>query len=181
MWLIPKIIENLRESILTQARKDLFESGYAGLNMRKIALLCKSATGTVYNYFPSKDILVANIVLEDWQKTTAEIADEIAQCQDVDTGLLSVYSLILSFNNLYRKIFDESSLTPFNFSYSEKHLLLREQISGFIRTVLEKNNVKSNAFIPVFLAESFLTGSTQQWSFDDLLPIINKLIKGETL
>ena len=63
---MPKIIENLREILLAASRTLLLEEGYRALTMRQVAGLCHVAVGTVYNYFPSKDMLAAHILLEDW-------------------------------------------------------------------------------------------------------------------
>ena len=62
---MPKIIENLREILLAASRTLLLEEGYRALTMRQVAGLCHVAVGTVYNYFPSKDMLDAHILLED--------------------------------------------------------------------------------------------------------------------
>ena len=53
---MPKIIENLLENLLAETRRELLDSGYESINIRTIAKNCHTAVGTVYNYFPSKDI-----------------------------------------------------------------------------------------------------------------------------
>ena len=64
---MPKKIENLKDMILQDARIILKKQGYEQLAIRKVANDCHIAVGTVYNYFPSKEMLAAYVMLEDWQ------------------------------------------------------------------------------------------------------------------
>lgn len=64
---MPKIINNLEENILSAARRLVAEQGYAAVTMRAIAKECGIAVGTFYNYYPSKDAMLAACLLHDWQ------------------------------------------------------------------------------------------------------------------
>lgn len=173
---IPKIIENLRERFLAQTRKELFENGYADVNIRRIAKACDSATGTVYNYFKSKDMLIANVVLEDWKDTIIKIENGVSECDSISSGLRIIYEGILSFNDMYRKIFSESRAFPLSASYPEKHTLLCAQISEYIKRVLLKYGNAQEDFTYVFISESFLTGSIRRWEYEKLEPVIKKIL-----
>ena len=63
---MPKIIPELRTSLIQAARKSLLESELHDINVRKIARECGTAVGTVYNYFPSKEALIAESMMGDW-------------------------------------------------------------------------------------------------------------------
>ncbi|MBQ3897679.1 MAG: helix-turn-helix transcriptional regulator, partial [Clostridia bacterium] len=63
---MPKIIANLEDTIIEQANIQLFEKGYSDMTMRSVAEACGIAVGTVYNYYKSKDMMVAKIMLRDW-------------------------------------------------------------------------------------------------------------------
>ena len=65
---MPKIIENLRDQLLQEARKQIAERGYTGTTIRSVAGACGVGVGTVYNYFSSKEMLIAAFMMEDWQK-----------------------------------------------------------------------------------------------------------------
>lgn len=56
---MPKILENIRELLLQEAKRQVFENGYSSLTIRSVAGACGIGVGTVYNYFESKDALVA--------------------------------------------------------------------------------------------------------------------------
>ena len=64
---MPKIIENVREQLLSEAKKQIAELGYSKTTIRSVAKACGLGTGTVYNYFPSKDMLIATVMAEDWK------------------------------------------------------------------------------------------------------------------
>ena len=70
---MPKIIENLREKLLFEARRQIEEHGYAETTIRSIAKACGVGTGTVYNYFSSKDMLIASFMVEDWQNCLGQM------------------------------------------------------------------------------------------------------------
>ena len=75
---MPKIIENLRERLLKEARAQSRQAGYDSLTMRGVAQACGVGVGTLYNYCPSKDVLVASFVAEDWHSVMANVFSESA-------------------------------------------------------------------------------------------------------
>ena len=75
---MPKIIENLESRILAEARKQIEASGYGALTIRSVAKECGVGIGTVYNYFPSKDALVASYMLQDW-KSCLEVITRVSR------------------------------------------------------------------------------------------------------
>lgn len=88
---MPKIIENLRETLLAASRTLLLEEGYRALTMRQVAGLCHVAVGTVYNYFPSKDMLAAHILLEDWNDLLRSLQKKVNAAPAPMDGLEAVF------------------------------------------------------------------------------------------
>ena len=76
---MPRIIENPQEIILEHALRILEEQGYDALNMRNIARSCGIATGTIYNYFPTKQDLLLQMMSSYWEQ----------QYQTIDTVINS--------------------------------------------------------------------------------------------
>jgi AcrR family transcriptional regulator len=58
--------ENRRQEILNAARKVFFESGYGGASMPRIAEEAELAPGTLYLYFPSKEALYVELLLDGY-------------------------------------------------------------------------------------------------------------------
>lgn len=65
---MPKTIDDPRQEILKQAKIILLEEGYKGLNMRTVAKECGFAVGTIYNYFSTKDDLLAQLMGDYWEE-----------------------------------------------------------------------------------------------------------------
>src|SRR5687767_9223907 len=61
-------------SMLDAAARLLARSGYAALTTNHVAKAAGVAIGSLYEYFPSKDVIVAEVV----RRTVAEVAREIA-------------------------------------------------------------------------------------------------------
>ena len=99
---MPKIIENLREELLAEAKKQIAERGYKNTTIRSVAAECGIAVGTVYNYFKSKDMLIASFILVDWLECVRSIA---AQPKDakmtVDSDAMKALRKTYIENNTY--------------------------------------------------------------------------------
>ncbi len=99
---MPKIIPGLQEKILDNAQRLLFEEGYEALTVRKVASDCGIATGTFYNYYKSKDELVAHIMLRDWKQALQEMSVLAKGCHDLSRGLNGFVEIIHEFIRKYR-------------------------------------------------------------------------------
>ena len=169
---MPKIIENLRDQLLQEARRQIAEQGYSGTTIRSVAGACGVGVGTVYNYFPSKEMLVAAFMMEDWQKQLDAMA---ALPKDQPEALLrGVYEALCSYAEGHRDLFsDEGAAKAISLGFTPRHRMLREQLTGFILPVCQGDNA---AFTAAFLAESLISWTMEGIPFDTLYPVIHKLI-----
>jgi AcrR family transcriptional regulator len=55
-----------KEDILARCRELVSESGAGSLNMREVARRCGVASGSIYNYFPSKEALLSAVTESVW-------------------------------------------------------------------------------------------------------------------
>ena len=92
---MPKILDSMREQLLLTARKQIEENGYANTTIRSVATECRIAVGTVYNYFASKDMLVATFISEDW-RACMDAVRSYGQ-EDAETHLRHVYDALRGF------------------------------------------------------------------------------------
>ncbi|MBO5500763.1 MAG: TetR/AcrR family transcriptional regulator [Clostridia bacterium] len=169
---MPKIIENLRDQLLQEARKQIAERGYTGTTIRSVAGACGVGVGTVYNYFSSKEMLIAAFMMEDWQKQLDAMA---ALPKDQPEALLrGVYEALCTYAAGHQDLFsDEGAAKAISLGFAPRHRMLREQLTGFILPICKGDNA---AFTAAFIAESLISWTMEGTSFDTLYPVIDKLI-----
>ncbi|MBN2375800.1 MAG: helix-turn-helix transcriptional regulator [Sedimentisphaerales bacterium] len=67
-----------RESILAAARKVFWQQGYAGTTIPQIAGVAELAPGTIYLYFPSKDALYVELLMEGYDILLGRLKEQVA-------------------------------------------------------------------------------------------------------
>ena len=167
---MPKIIENLPQRLADEARRQIEESGFSAMTVRSVAKACGVGVGTVYNYFLSKDDLLARYMLADWYRCVEAVqaaskischADPVARC---------IYDQLRQFAARHQNILqDKEAIAGFSASFSRYHKILRRQLAQ----PLEK--FCSSAFAAEFIAESLLTWTLTGTSFDEIFGMIEKL------
>lgn len=104
---MPKVIENLRETIILEAKNILLTQGFKNVSIREIAKNCNIGTGTFYNYFSTKEDLVAEIFREDWKKVS-NLVDELKHTEEpCKEKFRKIYISIEMFVSSYISIFYE--------------------------------------------------------------------------
>ena len=167
---MPKIIENVREALLNEAKKQINEQGYENTTVRSVAKGCGIAVGTVYNYFKSKDILIASFILQDWWECTNRIA--AYPKEDRRAYLKFIHSSLIDFQKKHKKLFtDRSAVKVFNTAISERHTQLREQLADLIMAI------STDRFTSEYVAEAMLCWAMAGKSFDEIYPLLPEKIK----
>ena len=173
---MPKIIEGAKEMILECTRKHLSETGYTSLSLRLIAKECHLGVGTIYNYFPSKDDLVAQIMLEDWLKCLAEMDRHIDTAIDAETGLLHIYQDLKNYCIQYESLFKEAESSAH--VVSSRHDLLVSQMKERIQKLLIQFDHDDD--YSILLAELMLISATKNTIHDEhFKKAIHQLLRKE--
>lgn len=152
---MPKIIPNVREKILEYTKTALLRGDSADLTVGKIAQACNIATGTVFNYFPSKDDIFATILIEDWHSVSAEMKEACQKATKGGEGVTIIYEGIKSFCKRY-----ESAWTNYranasvHFTMRDRHVMLRKQIIELLRLVDELSSIEEGKL--TIIAEEIL-------------------------
>ena len=167
---MPKIIENVREQLLAEAKKQIAERGYANTTIRSVAGACGIGVGTVYNYFPSKDELLATYLLRDWNTCIAAIGEAGAAAQTPEPVLRCIHGQLWAYAQRHQAIFrDEGAAASFAGSFGRYHGLLRHQLAVPVRKFCGSD------FTAEFIAESLLTWTMAGKPFDEIYGMISKL------
>ena len=167
---MPKIIENVREQLLAEAKKQICERGYANTTIRSVASACGLGIGTVYNYFRSKEMLIAGFVLEDWKVHLCEMRE--LPTDDPHGLLYGIYDSLVRFAKENETLFSDADAAKHAVIGSgARHRMLRGQIAAFILPICDSE------LCAEFLAQSLISWSMEGLDFEALYPLLEKNIK----
>lgn len=173
---MPKIVENLRNNLLDEAKKQVLESGYSTMTIRSVASACGVGVGTVYNYFPSKDMLVASFMLDDWQLCMEVICSCCEKEKAPENVLLPLYQQLRKFMDKYSVLFqDESAEVSFAPAFQKRHKQLRDQIAEPLLKICGKQQKVSAEFLAEFVAESMLTWTLAGRGYEEISSVLLQL------
>ena len=167
---MPKIIENLKERLIAEAQKQIEENGYGAVTIRSVAKGCGVGVGTVYNYFPSKEALVATHLLEDWNQCVAAIGVTSANSDSPRPVAQCIYDHLKAFAGRHIAVFgDAAAASGFSGSASQYHSLLLDQLAQPLRCFCNSD------FAAQFVAEALLTWTMANKDFEEIYNIIGKI------
>jgi AcrR family transcriptional regulator len=167
---MPKIIENLQSRLMEEVRRQIEEGGYSAMTIRSVAQKCGVGVGTVYNYYPSKDALLAAYLLSDWSQCVFAI-NAVSTYSDTPTPVLKcIYDQLCGFARRHAAIFrDDAAASAFAGSFSRYHGLLRSQLASPLRKFCESD------FMSEFIAEALLSWTMAGKDFQEIYGMIHKL------
>lgn len=173
---MPKIIENVQEKLLAEARRQVLEEGYSSMTIRSVAKACQVGVGTVYNYYDSKDMLVASFMLDDWMAHKKIIETGCMENDSPEVVLRCIYDELCRFTEKYATVFrDESAERSFASSFQQRHKMLRRQIAAPLLYICKKQSKVEPEFLAEFLAESLLTWSQSNCTFEEIGGVLLQL------
>lgn len=172
---MPKRIDNLKEIILEEAKRQVMENGYSKTTIRSVAQGCNIGIGTMYNYFKSKDDLISSFMLDDWKNCVQEMTS--LDTADAKQFLGRIQEILSGFATRYRKIFnDPEAIKSYASVFAERHVQLRAKIGSIIQPVCPRGKVSDDSFLAEHVAESILRWTMAGEPFDKQYEIIKLLI-----
>lgn len=173
---MPKIIENIRERLLTEAKKQVQEFGYSAMTIRSVASACGVGIGTVYNYFPSKDMLIASFMIEDWMVCIQKISEGMKDAESVKYALYCMYQELLNYKEKYTRLFsDENAEESYAVYWLQRHRLLCEQLAEPVKKWTCNQDRVDGTFLAEFIAENMLSLTMEGKDFDLIASVILQL------
>ena len=143
---MPKVIENLRGTIILEAKNILLTQGFKDLNIRQIAKSCNIGTGTFYNYFSTKEELVSEIFRDDWNKVSS-LVDKLKRTEEpCKEKFRKIYVSIDMFVSSYISIFYEIATLNGNdhkCTESNRYDVLYTKLSELLDIEKTKGNIIS--------------------------------------
>lgn len=92
---MPKIVDHdqYRRDLLHKSFDLFAEKGYA-ITMRQIAQGLGVSTGTLYHYFPSKEALFEQLVLEQFEQDLLRVTDELKQADTLTARIEAGFQFV---------------------------------------------------------------------------------------
>ncbi len=169
---MPKIIEDLKQKLLFETRRQIDENGYGSLTVRSVAKAAGVGVGTVYNYFASKDMLIAHLVLADWQIMLDSLRKN-NEGKNLKESLRCIYDCLVEFTKKYHALFSDSDAKKaYSTAFTDRHRLLRRQLAELIMPLCEGKNADTG-FYAEFVIEALLAWSLEGKSFDNIVSALN--------
>ncbi len=178
---MPKVIENIRETILQTAKNTLLSDGYDRLSLRGVARLCNIAVGTIYNYYPSKLALIVAIMLDDWTEQTERFKKACANAESAEDGIKSIFLNLREFVLLYQDVWNMSmhikEVRDEMLNGRSRRQMLIEQLVDVIRTLLDRFEISYDSFLPHFITTSLLTYIIEpDFDYEQLNEVFKKIL-----
>ncbi|OPX44023.1 putative HTH-type transcriptional regulator YvdT [Ruminiclostridium hungatei] len=184
---MPKNLTNVKEDILAVTRQMIKETGYSELNIRNIAARCGVATGTVYNYYSSKNQIIAEILLNEWNLMLRRVDQSTRHSAPRIDKLKIIYDELNNFMiNVHGKWFqthpventEEMNVSKLN----EKRKLLRNQISEKVLALVQpaaekKQHSREAVDISDIIAHVLISYSNEEAEFSRLKPALAALLE----
>lgn len=172
---MPKIIPELREALIHAAKERILTSDSHDITIREIASDCNTAVGTVYNYFSSKDELLAAVMLEDWLNVIGQVNAAAAVSASFDDGVRAIDASLRGFVETYRPIW--RSYTGGYGIIGEHHARLVGQIEDAVKSLAIRHKRSFTADEITVVSEMLIIISQRTTAeLERALPIIRKII-----
>ena len=173
---MPKIIENVRGMLLEEAQKQIVENGYETVTIRSIAKGCGLGLGTFYNYFKSKDMLIATLLLDDWKCRITKIKENYADESNPMIIVRALHDEVNNFITVHQNIFTApSAIKSFSITGPGYHKFVRNQVAEPIKKSCELAGLENADFLSLFVAESVVTWTVAKKDYSEIEAIVSKL------
>ena len=168
-----------KDKILESAKNRLLQTSVETFSMRNIARDCNISPGTIYNYFPDKNALIAAIMIEDWHKALSEMETGVNAAGSFSEGLEKIYNAITGFAGQYLKVWSGYQDTGNYVSiHGRRHRELIDEINRNTRKLLIRFADEDALTISRLLSESILTTSLhEEITLNELLAYGNYIVK----
>ncbi len=176
-----------RKRIL-EAAKSLFRSkGFEQATTRDIAREAHIATGTLFNYFASKEAVVVELASQGFEKAQRDFVKNRRSGAEIEEELFALVGAQLRFLRPIRKFVRpllDSSLTPATISQAnEENRSLRADLTEQFAAVLtdhgieEPSSVALNLFWALYVGVLTFWGSDKSPKQEDTLALLDQSLR----
>ena len=169
---MPKIIENLKQRLMDETGRQLATVGYGDTTVRSVAAACGVGIGTVYNYFHSKDALVAACLLEDWKGCMEKIQAASAAAKTPKPVAKCICEQLRAFSSRHAALFDTARAAGADVDeIGRYHAQLRFRLAAPLRRFC------SDDFTAQFAAEALLVWTMEGRDFESIYALVGRVLE----
>lgn len=136
--LMPKIITDVKNTLLEQSKQLVIESGLKSLTMRALSERTEIAVGTIYNYFPTKKHLVLQLMEQYWYDFLSEIDLIEKKSYNVFDALKSTYLRLEALTNRFIEVFLKDFTDGYDSDSKARSNLFTEKLIKKVENLLIK-------------------------------------------
>jgi len=187
---LPKLIDDPRQEILRQAKIIIVNDGFKGLNMRAVAKECSFAVGTIYNYFPTKDHLLAQLMADYWEEYYEVLENIDEEALDLLPKLRKMYEQLEIFLNTFLETWLQMNREP-HYQHSKAGFKRKEDFTEKLilkmKRIIEQENIMGCDLISFevttyeiskFIISNFLMmAQMKQFDYNSFEKILRALLK----
>lgn len=175
---MPKILENVKETLLAEGSELLLGNGYVNLNIRDVAKNSGIAVGTFYNYFSNKDELVREIILNSWMKILIHIDALPSSEEPLENKLFTLSRYLDGFFKIYSGVFEAMIVSNENQCPREKIFShLYSVVENIIDTSIDKGEINpslsSYKISKILVPTMFYLPKDKDLTFEEFYSILN--------
>ena len=175
---MPKIIENLRERLLAEARLQVNQLGYGQITVRGIASACGVGVGTVYNYFPSKEALIAEAMMSDWLECSRSMRKDAKAEDQPMNAIRATAAALWKFTSRYQPMWKQyADERKSMHSLEIRHNQIIAEISDAVKETLVRFDLLYEKCLPEVIAELVLLASRTENGFDQIAPVMERILR----
>ena len=159
---MPRTNKVSKEEILAIAKRMLLDKDGEAFSMRNIAKECSISVGTIYNYYPDKDTLMEEIMIQDWNAALQKMSEVSETASGFVEGLSGIIDAMRGFIMIYRHIWMKHGNVPGTFQLRDVyHNRLVQEVSGSVRRLLERFGTERDISLDTIFTESILSSVTR--------------------
>ena len=155
---MPKDLGDVHEQIISAAKEMLLQN--ESFSIRALSTKVGIATGTVYNYFPTKEAVIAAVMSEDWQKTLQEMDRTAEEAPDLKEGCREIYRELRSFIQIFESVwiaFGRGS--RYESARASFHMRFRSALTERISTLFVRFNCPISPELLAVFGEILITAA----------------------
>lgn len=183
--IVPKIIDNPKETILNYARKVVTNEGCDSLTIRKVSKGTGIAVGTIYNYFSTKEELILQLMEDYWHDYLKAIEVIDRSHSDLFSKLLNIFNELNVFIDTFLEVWVKNSSSEYTEESLRRKKNFTEKLNRKIEDILidaeSKGEITLHAepyTIAKFIMLNFFTmGHMKDFEYEDFEKIIKRLFE----